>query len=176
MRSRREEGQSESVVGQFAMSRERANVTQSPLVQSRRPTVDSLLSLSSEMTQIRLLEDSVRTRMLHVYSGSRVQFGPDQPLIDFLGPSPRTWNRAQGEQCELVRQGTGASACGPDREANRHRKREDEGREEIRKQVEARKRLRTHHRSVVTALGRFRLRLPVCLTCTLQAHESSDER
>lgn len=123
------------------------------------------------MTQIRLLEDSVRTRMLHVYSGSRVQFGPDQPLIDFLGPSPRTWNRAQGEQRELVRRGTGASACGPDREAIRLRKREDEGREEIREQVEARKRSRTHHWSVVTALGRFCLRLPVRLTCTLRARE-----
>lgn len=115
-------------------------------------------------------------RMLHMYRGSRVQIRPDQPLIDFLGPSPRTWNEVQGEQRELVRQGTGASACGPDREAVRLRKREDEGREEIREQTEAGKSSRTHHRSVVTALGRFRLRLPVCLTCTLQAHESSDER
>lgn len=95
-----------------------------------------------------------------------------QPLIDFLGPSPRTWNKLT---VSIASRFTGTlDKVRVDRVGRTISS--EEGRQGPRRNSEAerdqREQSRAHHRSVVAALGRIRLCLPVRLTCTLRARIS----
>lgn len=94
-----------------------------------------------------------------------MQIGPAQPLIDFLGPSPRTWNKLNVNTLRWSTRDI-ALACKLPRPQERRQIPSEGFREEDEEQ-----RWKTHHRSVVTALGRLHLCLPVRLARTLHARE-----